>query len=166
MARPLAPSGGNDDVMTPAYLAEAIIQHYQPTGRILEPCRGIGPTYAFWREGWDWCEVKDGVDFLRERCPEQCYNWVVTNPPFSQLRIFLKRSMQVSDNVVFLCLINAFWMKARLRDMDEAGFGIKEILMVDTPPASTGWPQAGFALGATHLQRGWTGDIKISRLST
>lgn len=160
-SRSLVPvHGGCDDVMTPSYLAEAIISHYQPTGRILEPCRGIGPTYAFWREGWDYCEIKEGVDFLV--CPNQDYDWIVTNPPYSLFRAFLKRSMIVADNVVFLCFINAFWMKARLRDMDEAGFGIREILRVDTPPPP--WPQTGFALGAVHVQRGWKGDIKVSRL--
>ena len=29
-----------DIVMTPEYLAKDIIQHYKPTGLILDPCRG------------------------------------------------------------------------------------------------------------------------------
>lgn len=162
-SRSLVPiHGGNDNVMTPRYLADAIIAHYQPTGRILEPCRGLGPTYAFWREGWDYCEIKEGIDFLQEPCPEQRYDWVVTNCPWSQFRAFLQRAMKVSDNVVFLSLVNAFWMKARLRDVEEAGFGIKEILLVKQPPLP--WPQTGFALGAVYLQREWKGDIKMSRL--
>ncbi len=68
--------------------------------------------------------------------------------------------MEVSDNVVFLCLINAFFMKARLRDIHSSGFGIKEILCVDTPPKP--WPQTGFQLGAVHIQRGYKGDIKFT----
>lgn len=158
MGRPLCPGNGNDLVMTPSYLAEAIISHYQPSGTILEPCRGIGPTYAFWREGWDFCEIAEGVDFLD--CPNQDYDWIVTNPPFSLFRAFLKRSMVVADNVVFLSFVNAFWMKARLRDMREANFGMKEILFVETPPPP--WPQTGFQLGATWIQRGYVGSIKVS----
>lgn len=162
MSRPLAPSGGNDDVMTPRYIADAIIAHYKPAGRILEPCRGMATPPAFHREGWDWCEVKEGVDFLSRDFGSAHYDWVVTNPPWSLMRPFLRRSMEVADNVVFLCLINAFWMKARLRDMNEMGFAIKEILMVETPPKP--WPQTGFALGATHIQRGYKGDVRISQL--
>ena len=40
--RPLAPKGGNDRVYTPPWLAAQIISHFNPTGRILEPCRGSG----------------------------------------------------------------------------------------------------------------------------
>lgn len=54
-------------------------------------------------------------------------------------------------------------MKARLRDMQEKSFGIKEILHIkDTPPKP--WPQAGIALGAVHIKRDWAGDIKFSTL--
>jgi len=31
-----------DIVMTPEYLAKDIIQHYEPKGLILDPCRGTG----------------------------------------------------------------------------------------------------------------------------
>lgn len=61
--------------------------------------------------------------------------------------------------MVFLCLVNAFFMKARMRDMEKEGFGMKEILFVPIPPKP--WPQTGFALGAVHIQRGYTGDVKF-----
>ena len=146
--RPLAPHGGNDKVWTPDALAVQIVSHFAPTGRILEPCRGAG---AFVRAmpNCDWCEIDDGRDFLKwtERV-----DWVVTNPPWSQFRAFLNHSMQVSDNVVFLSLVNAFFMRARLDDMRRAGFGIVEILMLPTPVKP--WPQTGFQLGATHIRLG------------
>ena len=34
-----------DIVMTPEYLAQDIIQHYEPKGLILDPCRGTGAFY-------------------------------------------------------------------------------------------------------------------------
>lgn len=47
--------------------------------------------------------------------------------------------------------------------MADENFGIKEILFVPTPPKP--WPQAGFALGAVHIQRGAKEDsIKFSYL--
>lgn len=170
--RSLVPThGGEDRVMTHPALAAAIIAHFNPTGRILEPCRGDGPTYAFWREGWDYMEIQEGRDFLvgvetfpDAPSPETAhYDWILTNPPFSRFRAFLQRSMQVADNVVLLAPVNNFWLVARQRDMLEAQFGIKEILLVDTPPKSTGWPSSGFQIGATHLQRGHSGPITMSR---
>jgi hypothetical protein len=153
MSRPLAPKGGNDRVYTPDDVVAKIVAHFSPVGRILEPCRGQG---AFQRamSGCDWCEIDEGRDFLKV---DGHWDWIVTNPPWSQVRPFLAKSMEISDNIVFLSLINAFFMKARLRDMKQAGFGIREILALETPPKP--WPQTGFQLGATHLQRGYTGPI-------
>lgn len=107
----------------------------------------------------DWCEIAEGKDFLKHGGR---YDWIVTNPPWSKIRPFLQKSMELSDNIVFLCLVNAFFMKARLRDMKEHGFGIKEILFVPTPEKP--WPQTGFALGAVHVQRDYFGDIKVSNV--
>jgi hypothetical protein len=87
-------------------------------------------------------------------------DWIITNPPYSQFRNFLKHSMEIADNIVFLCLINAIWMKARLRDIEKNGFGIKEIAFVETPET---WPKFGLQVGAIYLKRGWDGDIKLSR---
>jgi len=128
-------------------------------GRLLEPCKGNG---AFTRAmpNCDWFEIDEGRDFLKYYYGH--WDWVITNPPWSDFRRFLRKSMEVSDNVVFLCLINAFFMKARLRDMKEMDFGITEILTVDTPPKP--WPQTGFALGVTHLKRSYFGCIKFGHL--
>ncbi len=163
--RPLAPKGGNDVVMTPSYLAEAIVNYFAPNGNVLEPCRGQGSfTNALEVRGCevDWCEITEGRDFLTHDFGGKYYDWVMTNPPWSKLRPFLHRAMEVSDNVVFLCLVNAFFMKARIRDMHEAGFGFKEIAFVDTPAKP--WPQTGFQLGAIHIERGYYGHVIFSHI--
>lgn len=154
--RPLAPQGGNDKIWTPDYLAVQIVGHFRPDGRILEPCRGDG---AFLRAmpTCDWCEIDEGRDFLT--C-NGCWDWIITNPPWSQFRPFLNRAMSVADNVVFLSLVNAFFMRARVEDMRRHGFGIAEILMLPTP--SKPWPQTGFQLGATRIMRGYSGPATIS----
>lgn len=161
MSRPLVPKGGNDVVMTPYDLATRIIAHFKPAGRILEPCKGTG-VFSHQMGDCDWCEITQGRDFLTWDPCGVHYDWIVTNPPWSQIRPFLKRSMELSDNVVFLCLVNAFFMKARLRDMKEAGFGFKEIVFVDTPPKP--WPQTGFQLGAVYVQRNYSGPVTFSSL--
>jgi len=70
--------------------------------------------------------------------------------------------MEVADNVVFLCLVNAFFMKARQQDMRKAGFGMKEILFVPTPAKP--WPQTGFSLGAVYIQKDYLGPVIHSHL--
>lgn len=151
-SRPLAPCGGNDKVWTPQPLALKIIEHFKPTGRILEPCKGQGAFTSLMT--CDWCEIDEGRDFLKV---EGHWDWIVTNPPWSQFRAFLNKSMAVADNVVFLALLNAWFMKARVLDMRKAGFGIVEVLMVDTPPKP--WPQTGFQLAAVHIKRGHNGPV-------
>lgn len=162
-SQPLAPKGGNDNVMTPEPLAKLIVNYYNPSGTILEPCRGSGVFYNLLREKGevDYCEVAEGIDFL-DFNPVKKYDWIITNPPWSQLRPFLQKSMQVADNIVFLCLINAFFMKARLRDIRNAGFSIKEILEVPQPKEN--WPQTGFALGAVYVSKGENEFIKFSQV--
>lgn len=155
-SRPLAPRGGNDRVWTPDDLALRIVSHFAPAGRILEPCKGQG-SFVRAMPGCDWCEIDEGRDFL---AVEGRWDWIVTNPPWSQFRPFLAKSMQVADNVVFLALLNAFFMRARVADMRRAGFGIVEVLMLDTPPKP--WPQTGFQLAAVHAKRGHAGTTLFS----
>ena len=52
--------------------------------------------------------------------------------------------------------------KARLRDLEEHGLGVAELVWVDTP---RDWPQSGFQLVAAHLKRGYSGPWKQSPLS-
>ena len=60
----------------------------------------------------------------------------------------------MSDNVVFLVtLTHAIGLRARNADAAEAGFGVREILYVDTPPKP--WPQSGFQLAVVWMQRGY-----------
>ena len=108
----------------------------------------------------EWCEILDGRDFFSWN---EKVDWIVTNPPWSLIRTFLRHAMEVSDNVVFLLTINHIWTKARIRDIGHFRFGIKEIVLVDMPKE---FPQSGFQLGAVHISRGWTGAIKLTDLTT
>jgi hypothetical protein len=208
----------NDDVQTPRALADRIVAHFQPRGRILEPCKGEGNFYralrAFARtqtrlsdtgyplsggrraKRWpsvhgcpllaksgcaseartnhsklitnnshpittrasrvQWAERKLDRDFFawRERV-----DWIVTNPPWSQFREFLCHAMELADHVVFLVTINHVWTRARIRDITTAGFGLKEIVMIDTPAT---FPPMGFQLGVVHLARQWVGPVQLT----
>ena len=144
-------------VYTPAYLAEEIVNHYAPTGRLLEPCKGEGAFLQF-MPGADWCEIQEDRSFYDY---ENKVDWIITNPPWSKIRQFLEHSYKIeAENIVFLCNFNAFVTRARLRDIYENGYGIKEVYCVDNPKSN--WPQTGFQLAATHIKRGWAGPMEFT----
>lgn len=150
-----------DLVNTPDELAKQIVGHFRPqiNGRVLEPCEGGEAfTRAFASNGIEdviALEVTRGSDFFEFH---EKVDWIITNPPWSQARMFLRHAYRVADNVVFLITLNhVLNLRARIADMEEAGFGIKEVLLCKTP--SLPWPQSGFQLAAIHLSRGYNGQI-------
>lgn len=169
MTRPLTPRGGNDRTYTPPDLAAAIVRHFQPDAldSVLEPCAGPIGKQAFVDALRDydlaWFEIEEGSDFLAQQGASYRYDWVITNPPWSLLLAFLVKSMSVANNVVFLCLVPAFFQKAKQRAIRESGFGMREILFVPEPPRP--WPHTGFCLGAVYVQRGYAGPITHSHLA-
>ena len=173
--RSLIPKGGNDCIMTPPELARRIVDHFSSAflngDKFLEPCKGEGAfvsaiekhSYLF-EEGTgfvDWCELSERIDFLAKDFGGKNYDWVITNPPFSKLRAFLKKSMELADNIIFLCPVNhILGLKARKRDINEAGFFVREVCRVDKPIE---WPSSGFEYAAIYLSR-QAGDCKFSNL--
>ena len=149
----------NDDIQTPVELAGRIVNYFQPSGRILEPCAGEGHFLQHLPDA-EWCEIKRDRDFFAY---DQRVDWILTNPPWSQIRPFLAHAFTISDHVVFLMTVNHAWTKARLRIAREHGFGLRAILLVDTPRS---FPQSGFQLGAVHYQRGWTGPVILAELES
>ena len=147
----------DDVVMTPIELAEKLVKHFNPQGKGLEPCCGTGNILKF-LDNADWCEISKGKDFFEYNSK---VDYIFTNPPFSQIRKFLQHSMELADNIYFICTINHLWTKARLRDIESAGFGVKEICIFDTPK---NFPQTGFQLGMFYIQRGWNGDIRFNKI--
>ena len=146
-----------DIVMTPEYLAKDIIQHYEPKGLILDPCRGTGAFYDNYPTlhdslcTKDWCELAEDRDFLQYH---RKVDWIIANPPWSMMQQFLWHGMEIADNIVYLTTINHYTTKRRIREMREHNFGVKEIYCVDSPKKP--WPQLGFQLAAVHTQRGYT----------
>ena len=104
--------------------------------------------------------MSEGHDFFDW---DEKVDWIVSNPPWSIYREFAKHSYKWADNVAYLITVNHdLALKARLRDMKEAGFGIREVIMVDTPKEN--WPQSGFQLGVVWKQRGYKGKVKFKTL--
>lgn len=148
----------DDCVMTPINIARDLVQHFKPSGKILEPCAGIGNFLKVLPKNTLFCEIKEGKDFFDFN---EKVDWIITNPPWSQIRKFLQHSLKLADNICFLFTINHLWTKARLRDIKQAGFGIKEICLFDAPRELN---NSGFACGMVHLQKNYKGNIKLSEL--
>lgn len=163
-------SPANDSVMTPEKTAISIVRSFPIFGHCCEPCAGEGAFLNALKSlqgvTVDWfendpdrtCFFQSNGDFLGQEISER-YSWVVTNPPFSTFPKFLKKSFEIADNVLFLCPLNAaIGLKLRVRLAKEAGFGLRRIILVDTPPNP--WPQSGFQLGAIWWQRSYSGDVE------
>ena len=151
-----------DLVMTPPELAAVVIGHFagRMSGTVLDPARGQGAFHDRFPACLDrhWCEITEGRDFLDWHEP---VDWVMSNPPWSRLRDFSRHAMRIAPNIVWLAPLTNLTTKARLRDLDEAGFGIAELVLIDTPK---GWPQSGFQLVAAWLRKGHSGGWSVTRL--
>ena len=159
---PVTNAPAQDLVMTPAELAAGVIAHFagRMTGAVLDPARGQGAFHDRFPEHLerDWCEITEGRDFLDWQRP---VDWVMTNPPWSRLRDFSRHAITIAPNIVWLAPLTNLTTKARLRDLDEAGFGIAELVLIDTPKD---WPQSGFQLVAAWLRKGHSGGWSVTRL--
>lgn len=152
---PAKNSPDKDRIYTPTLLARRIVEHFNPYGKCLEPCCGKD-AFVMAMKGREMvtsvnvCEIDSGIDFLTAPLDND-YDFIITNPPYSKFRAFLKRSMQLANNIIFLCPINHIvGLTARMRDIKEAGFYIREICEVDKPKD---WPSSGFRYAAIQLAR-------------
>lgn len=142
-----------DVVFTPPEVAAAMVRHFPLSGRVLDPCKGDG---AFWSllDGADYCELQEGRDFFEYAEP---VDWIIGNPPYSVYSRWLAHSMTIAENIVYLIPINkAFNSSSMLKATYDYG-GIAEIVHVG-PGSRLKFP-IGFAIGAVHYQRGYTGGI-------
>tara|TARA_Y100001958_G_C21222823_1_gene548162 strand:+ start:196 stop:732 length:537 start_codon:yes stop_codon:yes gene_type:complete len=150
----------NDVVMTPEKSAIQIINHFQPKGSILEPCRGEGAFYKnFTNTDKDWCEISEGKDFLKY---DKKVDWIITNPPFSIFDVFLLHALKISDNVVFFCPLNKVFKSIKL-DMKISEYGgIKEVVHM----GSGGMHKFpfGFVVGCIYYKRNYKGPIEYNRM--
>jgi hypothetical protein len=129
------------------------VEHFLPCGRIVEPSFGNGAFLRALPKGADWLEIQKGRDFFKA---EGRWDWAVGNPPFSQFRAFLQKALHVTDNVVFIGLAPAWFVRPRQEDMRQARFALVEPCALPIPPD---WPQFGIKLTARWARRGWEGGI-------
>lgn len=82
---------------------------------VLEPCVGDGSILdrvpAKTKVGID---IQTGTDYL-SYCPQQRFDVIMTNPPFSIALPFLRKSLSEADTVVYLLRVNFLGSKKRKR---------------------------------------------------
>lgn len=79
-----------DSVMTPTHIAELVIKHFNPVGKVLEPAKGTGNFYDLLQEPKDWCEITEGKDFLEYK---EKVDWIITNPPLLNIRFVFRKGV-------------------------------------------------------------------------
>jgi hypothetical protein len=146
-------SAGNDAICTPKWVAQDMVNHFKPSGRVLDPCRGNG-VFSNLILGCLWCEIKEDVDFFDWKKP---VDYIISNPPFSAMRKFIIHSFSVSDNVIFLVPVWKIYLPYSVV-MKARGYGhMKEIRWYGTG-SKLGFPM-GNGIGAVHWEKGYKGPI-------
>jgi len=145
-----------DVVYTHAEVARQIVEHFKPSGRILEPCKGDG-AFLQWLPTAEYCEIVEGKDFFA--CNEK-FDWLIGNPPYSIMLEWMEHSFEVANDIVYLVPIHkvvAAW--GTFRAILKWG-GIVEMLVFGSG-SSIGF-DFGLTVGAVHLRKGWQGGTRIT----
>lgn len=151
--RPVLPA---DIVYTPTYVSKHIIETLNPTGKILDPCKGDGAFYKFLPEGSEYCEIREGKDFFTYN---KKVDWIIGNPPYSIFEDFLKKSFEIADNVSYLVPTNKIFQRQVIMEMINKYGGIKGMIiygsgqLIDFP--------FGFSVGNFYFKRGYKGETKV-----
>jgi hypothetical protein len=164
----LIPQTDSDIVYTSPALARRIVEYLNPQGFCVDPCRGRGAFYdALDPENRDWCEIREGRDFLTWEF-DRPVDWCITNPPFSDAYVDIAaRAFSVAENVAFLVKLPvAIGTYARHRAWREAGHGLREIIYLPWAEAefltedNAQKAPEGFVLAVVWWQRGWQGEVR------
>lgn len=152
----------NDIVYTPDWLAKEIIDFFQPTGRCLDPCRGDGAFYKYLPPGADWCEISEGKDFYSYTCK---VDWIVSNPPFSVFTDWMRHSMTLANDIVYLIPTNKPFNSYVLFEEIYTWGGIKLIYHLGAGRKFLPKDDLGYGVGAVHFQRNYHGPINVTLAS-
>ena len=150
------PLNDKDVVYSSDWVARDMVEFFKPSGRILEPCKGDG-VFLKYLPGAKWCEIQDGKDFFAW---DEHVDWLFGNPPYTILNKWMQHSYSIAHDIVYLIPMNSPWNSmGRLKSIAKFGG------MVHTRAYGNGsifGMDYGFAVGAVHFQRGYTGPMYSS----
>jgi len=150
-----------DVVYTPDWVAQDMVEHFAPTGVVLDPCAGAGAFLRQLPDGSPWCEIEAGRDFFTWTTH---VDWVIGNPPYSRTRDWFRHSYDIADHLCYLVpLRNVFSGYGFVREIHDFG-GIRAIRVYGTG-GRLGFPM-GNAVGAFHIERAYTGPTAFTLYDT
>lgn len=121
-------SVSSDYVQTPEWCAKDMINFFNPSGKIIDPCRGENKVFYNLLD-CDWAEINDGIDFFKIN---DKYDWVIGNPPYSVFNKWIKHSYDIASNIVYLLpTFKAYNALSLMRLYYDKGH-IKHIRLYDT----------------------------------
>lgn len=150
--RPVDPK---DIVYTPVEISKKIIEHLNPSGYILDPCKGDGAFFNCLSGNKSYCEILEGSNFFDFN---NKVDWIIGNPPYSIFKEFLEKSFEISDNVSYLVPTNKVFQRQVVMEMINKYGGIKSIIVFGGN--LKGMP-FGFSIGNFHFKKNYKGDCKI-----
>ena len=124
----------NDLFYTPAELAIELIAKVpiEEGDVLLDPFAGAGVWFDNYPAGFEksWAEITRGVDFWSI---EKRYDWLITNPPFSNLTKIFEKSCSLSiKGFAYLLPLNAL-SYSRLEALQTMGFKITSLSIFKNP---------------------------------
>lgn len=137
-----------DVVYTPEWLARDMVSYFKPSGKCLDPCRGGGVFFDLLPSGSDWCEIAQGVDFFKHTSP---VDWIIGNPPYSCLLEWVRHSMTIASDIVYLVPLHRMLASASFMDRIEQWGSVAGIRRYGTG-SDAGFP-FGHALAAVHFSK-------------
>jgi len=144
----------SDAHFTDREIASLIVDWCKPAGSCLEPALGDGAFLEVLPDGTEWCEITHGRDFFDV---ESCYDWIVTNPPFSNMTDWMRHSFDLASNVVFLIPLSKLFSSAPRMSLVREYGGIRKVLYLGSG-RQIGF-DIGFPFGAVHFEKDYTGPI-------
>lgn len=150
----------SDVHFTDPSVAKRVLSHFSPVGRCLEPFAGGGAFLQHMPADTPWCELSEGRDFFDWT---ELVDWIVTNPPFSNLTQVFEHAFSVAENCVFVMPISKYWSSAPRIEAVAAYGGLVEICHMGRG-RDIGF-DIGFPFAAMHFRRGHGGDIRLSTLA-
>ena len=147
-----------DVVYTPSELALDMVTFFRPTGVCLDPCMGDGVFYNLLPVGREWCEIERGRDFYSWH---KQVDWIISNPPYSNLLAWIRHSFKVSRDIVYLIPYHRGFASAKFVDDLREWGGVVHTRWYGTG-SEWGFP-FGHAMAAVHYRAGYDGSTTWSR---
>jgi hypothetical protein len=147
----------DDKIYTPDHIVDEMLEVIDYSGTILEPCRGSGNIYNKLPRGSLWCEIDEGIDFFDFN---KHVDWIITNPPYSIFKEFLKKALRVADNIAFLIPVVKVYASIPCLSLIYSFGGIKQVHYIGSGRNANF--RIGFPIGIVIIEKHFRGKTLVT----